>query len=53
VTKQVLIGHNPEYDAMRERANELAEAIRVHKASRLPHMTNADDRALWSLIENH
>lgn len=32
------------------RVAELETAIATHQKERLPHMTNAHDRALWSLI---
>ena len=34
-----------------ERIQALEGAIKAHRKERLPHMTNAHDRALWSLIE--
>jgi hypothetical protein len=36
--------------ALAVRVAELERAISAHRASRLPHMTNADDRALWSFV---
>jgi len=38
--------------ALEARVAELEAGIANHHGKRLPHMTNADDRALWSLIES-
>ena len=37
-------------EAAEARVAELEAAIATHQKERLPHMTNAHDRALWSLI---
>lgn len=34
------------------RVAELEAGIEAHKKERLPHMTNAQDRALWSLVKS-
>lgn len=38
--------------AQDDRIWKLERGIATHQKERLPHMANADDRALWSLIEN-
>jgi len=36
--------------SLEARVAELEAGIEAHRKERLPHMTNAHDRALWSLV---
>lgn len=40
-----------DYGELRHRIEQLEAAIAAHKIERLPHMTNAQDRQLWSILE--
>jgi len=37
-------------EALKARIAELEAAIATHRKERLPHMTNAHDRDLWSVL---